>query len=370
MKIKKIKYFFSLLVLLAFANGCSLDKYEDLSSLDSVTTPSSIAAIFDMTDDNSGNVTITPSGENVGSYNIYFGDATPDPENVQSGKSTIHSYAEGEYTVKIVGMAVNGVTSEKTYPLSIVYRAPENLEPTFSKSGYVLTVSAKADYAASYLVYFDDVANEVGTPLENGAEVTHDFGGHGNFDVKVVALSGGGAETEVITPITMFDPFLLPIDFENPFVNYKFGTFGGGQQFSTVDNPNSSGMNTSLKVGKFRRGWEEWSGTYTVLDNPVAFDFSVGSKVKMWVYTENVADIGKKMKFELESGTISNGIAKLEAPLTLSGVWEELVFDFGPMLADGTIPADTTFPRFVLRFNRGTNGDFATIYIDNIRFTN
>lgn len=365
---KKNKYFLSLLILIVFAIGCSVDKYDDLSSLNSIAAPSAVEAIFDVTNDNSGNVTITPSGQGTGSYDVFFGDGAD--ANVQSGANIVHSYAEGEYTVKIVAKGINGAIKEVTYPLSMVYRAPENLAVKFTKSGYVLKVSAKADYAASFLVYFGDVANEVGTPLAVGEEVEHDFGTSGTFDVKVIALSGGAAQVEQSTSVTMYDPFLLPIDFESPFVNYFFGTFGGGQQFTKEANPDPSGINTSATVGRFRRGWEEWSGTYSPLDNPTAFDFAVGSKVKIWVYTPDAVNVGKKLKFELESGTISNGIALLEVPLTTSGVWEELVFDFGPLLANGTIPAGTTFPRFVLRFNRGTNGDFATIYVDNIRFTN
>jgi len=368
MKKNKIKYFLSLLVLLVFVNGCTIEKYEDLSSLESITSPDLVAAIFDVTNDNTGKVTITPSGEGTGSYDIDFGDG--DTANVQSGSNTVHNYAEGEYTVRIIAKSLNGDSTEKTYPLSIVYREPENLEVTFTKAGYVLDVSAKADYAASFLVFFGDVVDEVGTPMEKGATLTHDFGGSGTFDVKVIALSGGVAEIESIEAVTMFDPYLLPIDFENPFVNYFFGTFGGGQQFTKEANPDPSGINTSDTVGRFRRGWEEWSGTYTPLDDPTAFDFSVGNKVKMWVYNPDAVNIGKLMKFELESGTISNGIARLEAPITTSGEWEELVFDFEPMLDEGTIPAGTTFPRFVMRFNRGTNGDFATLYVDNIRFTN
>jgi len=367
---KKIKYFITLLILVAFVIGCNEEKYDDLSFLDNVTTPANIETIFDITDDNSGDVTITPSGEGVTTYKVHFGDATTDPALVAPGSKIVHKYAEGDYTVKIEGVAADGASTETTFPLSVVYRAPENLDITFSKSGHVLTVQADADYAASYLVFFGDVTNEVGTSLASGGEVSHDYGTSGTFNVKVIALSGGAAQTEEVTEVTMFDPYLLPIDFENPFVNYFFGTFGGGQQFTKEANPDPSGINTSATVGKFRRGWEEWSGTYTPLDDPEAFNFEEGSKVKMWVYTDDAANIGKKMKFELESGTISNGIALLEAPLTTSGAWEELVFDFSPMLTDGTIPAGTTFPRFVLRFNRGTNGDFATIYVDNIRFTN
>jgi len=366
---KKIKYFLSSLILIVFAIGCSEEKYDDLSALDSVTSPSNIEAIFDITDDNSGDVTITPSGQAASNYKVHFGDTTLEPALVAPGSKIVHKYAEGEYTVKVEGVAFDGSTSETTFPLSVVYRAPEALEVTFTKTGYVLKVEADADYAASYLVFFGDDANEVGTPLEAGGEVTHDYGGSGTFNVKVIALSGGAAETELISEVTMFDPYLLPIDFENPFVDYIFFTFGGGQQFTKEANPDASGINTSATVGRFRRGWEDWSGVITpVLDAPM--DFSAGDKMRIMVYNPDPVNIGKLLKLELQAGTIDNGIANLVVPVTTSGQWEELVFDYGPMIADGTIPGDTTMTRFVLRFNRGTNGDFATLYVDDIRFTN
>ncbi|HEV2830685.1 MAG TPA: hypothetical protein VGW31_01780, partial [Hanamia sp.] len=74
----------------------------------------------------------------------------------------------------------------------------------------------------------------------------------------------------------------------------------------------------------------------------------------------------------LESGTINNGIAVLKVPITKSGVWEELVFDYSTISA---IPADAKFNQLVLRFNDALNGDGvggtgAVIYVDNFKLTN
>jgi len=214
-------------------------------------------------------------------------------------------------------------------------------------------------------VYYGDVTNEVGTPLATGAEVVHDYAAIGIYSVKVVALSGGIAQIEKITSITVTVPFVFPITFEDPNVNYFFGTFGGGQQFTKVANPDPTGLNTSATVGKFKRGWESWSGTGSPLNAPL--DFATGKKVKVWVYNPDPLAIGKKLNVELESGTINNGIAILKVAITTSGVWEELVFDFSTLPA---IPATAKFNKLVLRFNDGVNGDFATLYLDNFRLTN
>lgn len=362
---KIIKYLLYTLVILFFITGCKREKFVDTSSIVTATAPGKIATIFDITNDNSGKVTITPSGEGTGSYDVYFGDATTTPANVKSGNSVVHNYTEGNYTVKIIAKGVTGINTEKTFPLSIVYRVPENLAVTFTKKIHNLKVKASADYAASFLVYFGDVVNEVGTPLAKGAEVSHDYAVAGTYNVKVIALSGGAAKTEKITTVIISDAFAMPIDFEGTSVNYFFGTFGGGQQFTKVVNPDPTGLNTSATVGKFKRGWDAWSGTYSPLDAPM--DFALGKKVKVWVYNPDPLNIGKKLNVELESGTIANGIAVLKVPFTTSGAWEELVFDFS---TNAAIPATAKFNQLVLRFNDAVNGDFAIFYLDNFRFTN
>lgn len=364
---KKIKYLVSLLILIAFTVGCSLDKFDDLSSVKTLTNPGKVASLFDITSDNTGKVTITPTGEGTGSYDVYFGDGIAAPANVPSGNSVSHNYSEGNYTVKIVAKGLNGVNTEKTYPLAIVFNAPENLVVTLTQSLLNLKVKAKADrFAISYLVYFGDVANEVGTPLAIGAELSHNYASVGTYDVKVIAFGVGIATTEKITSVKVTVPFVFPINFETQNVNYFFGTFGGGQQFTTVANPNPTGLNKSATVGKFVRGNEAWSGTFSPLDAPL--NLATGKKVKVWVYNPDPANIGKKLNVELESGsTIANGIAVLKMPVTTSGVWEELVFDFKTL---PTVPTGEKFSQLVLRFNDGVDGDFATIYLDNFRLTN
>jgi hypothetical protein len=285
---------------------------------------------------------------------------------VQPGQSITHAYPEGDYTVTIVSKNLAGQEVSNTYPLKVTYRAPENLKVTTTTKVHNIKVKATAQYAASYLVYFGDVANETGTPLASGGEVSHDYASAGNYNVKVVALSGGAAKTEQTTPVTIYDAFGLPITFDDPHINPFFGTFGGGQQFAVVDNPNPSGLNTSAKVGKFTRGFESWSGTYSPLDTKI--DMSVGKKIKVLVYNPDPSLIGKKLNVELENGSsISNGIAVLKTALTTSGAWEELEFDFGSIPA---IPANEKFGQLVLRFNDSTDGAGAVIYVDNFRLTN
>ena len=370
---KKITITLSLLVLIAGITGCKKDGVDKDTSFLNTASTGATGKVFDISNDNSGKVTITPTGEGVSSFLVKFGHGTGTSAEatVKPGYNTSHNYPEGSYTVTIVSKSLSGTETTATYPLQLTYRAPEKVTINTEATGLTLKVSATALYAASYLVYFGDVANETGTPLAAGANVSHTYAANGTYTVKVVALSGGAAKTEATKSVTVTDPFGLPITFERATVNYFFGTFGGGQQFATVANPNASGLNTSAKVGKFTRGWEWWSGTYSPLDIPL--DMSLGKKIKVLVYNPDPALVGAKLNVELEKADGSNpadGVAVLKVPLTTSGAWEELVFDFGTIAG---IPSNAKFKQLVLRFNDAADGAAGfgqVVYVDNFTQTN
>ena len=365
---KKITILLSLFAFMVGSIGCKKNGIDDDTSFLSSAVTANPGKIFDISNDNSGNVKITPTGEGASSYIIQFGDGTGASASaeVKPGFSATHAYPEGSYTVTIVSKSLSGQGSPTSYPLQVTYRAPENLNVTTTQDVHLLKVKATALYAASYLVYFGDVANETGTPLAKGAEVSHTYASAGTYNVKVVALSGGAAKTEKISPVTIYDAFGLPITFDLSTINYFFGTFGDAQQFAIVANPNPSGLDTSAKVGRFTRGNQSWSGTYSPLNIPI--DMALGKKIKVLAYNPDPTLIGKKLNVELESGSsIANGIAVLKTAFTTSGAWEELIFDFSTIPA---IPATEKFKQLVLRFNDGVNGAGAVIYVDDFRQTN
>ena len=248
---KKITVICSFVFLLLVASSCNkkdgIDK--DLSFL-GTAAPGNADKIFNISNDNSGRVRITPTGDGISTFLVAYGHGTGSGASatVMAGDNTVHIYPEGSYTVSITASDISGRQTTTTFPLTLTYRAPENLTVDINQSVHNLKVKASADFAASYLVYFGDAAGEAGTPLAKGAEVSHNYAAAGNYNVRVVALSGGVATLEKITPVMITDPFGLPITFENQFINYFFGTFGDGQQFIKTANPNPSGINTSVTV--------------------------------------------------------------------------------------------------------------------------
>lgn len=367
---KRIKLIFSLAILLAVMVRCSVpDGVSQDMTVDKTATPTGLETIIDVTNDNSGNVTFTPSASGAGTFDVYFGDSSSSPSNVQFGASVTHKYNEGNYTAKVVARGLNGVNIEKTYPISLVFRAPEGLSATFTKNGHTLKVKASASYAASYLVYFGDAgSSETGTPLANSQEISHNYATAGVYNVKVVALSGGLAQTEKTTAVTITDPFEFPITFENPLVVYSFSASAGFSS-SKVANPNVSGLNTTSQVGRFNKivGSAAGAGTSSVLETPLAFEGGK-NKIKVLAYTTGATNIGKKVTLELIS-TDGATVATLKVALTKSGAWEELVFDFGTIIP--AIPSTTLFNKMNIRFNDISGGRSGEIfYLDEFSQSN
>ncbi|HER40536.1 MAG TPA: hypothetical protein ENO10_04880, partial [Salinimicrobium catena] len=178
----------------------------------------------------------------------------------------------------ITGQNLAGETAQGTQPLTVSFRAPENLEVNVEKDpadNYTISVSASADYATMFNVFFGDQEGEEPTLLMPGETVSHTYETIGTYDVKVVALSGGEATSELITTIAITDPLFLPIDFESAKLDYDFFNFGPDMAYgvSVVANPDPTDVNPSDRVGAYTKpaGSEVWAGTFIVLDEPIDF---------------------------------------------------------------------------------------------------
>ena len=247
-----IKYFYSALLTLVVLAACNKVKTDDVSFVDAAAAPTKLSVLFDITQDNTGMVTITPNGEGAIFYDVYYGDATTTPANLSAGKNIKHTYAEGVYNVKIVGRAVNGKTTELIQKLTVSFRAPENLVVNVAidpANNFKVNVSASALYETFFKVFYGDVVNEPGQSFLEGQMVSHVYAATGTYTVRVVAYSGGVATTTFTTTVTIVDPILLPITFESPSVNYAFTNFGGGVA-TKIANPQINGINTSANVGR------------------------------------------------------------------------------------------------------------------------
>jgi hypothetical protein len=365
MIMKTFKYFLVITFSLAVAAGCKKDIFDDVSFVETATLTDKLSALFDITQDNTGLVTITPNGEGAVSYDIFYGDATTASVKVMPGGNTRHTYAEGVYNVKIIGYNVTGKTSEVTQKLTVSFRKPENVEMTATidpADKFKVNVTAKGTYETMFRVTFGDAPNELPKSFLEGETISHIYTAVGTYTVEVVALSGGAATTEVTKTVAIVDPVLLPITFESPTLNYAFNNFDGGL-VTVVNNPQINGLNTSAKVGKMvKNPGQPWGGSVISLGTPI--DFSANKIFRMKVFSPRV---GAKVLLKVENPTDNTINFEKEVSTTVANAWEDLVFDYS------TINATRSYQNLVLIFELGTPGDGSanfTFLFDDIRLTN
>ncbi|MEJ8818369.1 PKD domain-containing protein [Lacibacter sp. H407] len=360
-----IKNIFPFILLLLVITGCKQELNDDLSFLNSAVNAGKVSALFEITQDNTGNVTITPNGEGAVSYDVYYGDGGTTFVKVQAGKSTTHKYAEGVYNVKLVAYNITGKTTEATQQLTVSFRAPENLQVTADldvANNFKVNVTASALYETMFRVYFGDVPNEVPVSFMEGETISHTYAAVGTYTVRVVALSGGAATTEFTKTITIVDPVLLPLTFESSTLVFNWGNFGGGV-VTVIDNPNKTGINTTNRVGRMvKNAPEVWGGSVITLGAPI--DFSANKVFRMKVYSPRV---GAKVLLKVENATDGGIFFEKEVSTTVANTWEDLVFDYN------AINTANSYQKVVLIFDLGTPGDGSanfTFLFDDIRLTN
>lgn len=363
---KSIKYLLSAtLFFTIFLFGCKKEIFDDTSFLSSDLDPQALGTMFDITQDNTGLVTITPNGTSAVSYDVYYGHGGTTPVKVEAGKSTTHIYPEGLYNVRVVGYNVTGKTTEVTKQLTVSFRVPENLVINVVKdatNNFKVNASATALYETNFKVFWGDVANDPGTSFLEGSTVSKIYSATGTYKVKITAYSGGAATKSDSVNITITDPIVLPIDFQSATINYAFANFGGATA-TKIANPQMNGINTSSSVGRMVKGAPEvWAGSLLTLGSPI--DFSTNKVFRMKVFSPRV---GAKFLLKVENATNSAISFEKEATCTVANTWEDLVFDYS------AVSTTQSFHKVVLIFDLGTAGDGSpnfTYLFDDIRQTN
>ncbi|GAA0723668.1 hypothetical protein GCM10009430_27360 [Aquimarina litoralis] len=359
-----LKFIPILTILASIFVGCNDD---DISyAFEGISAPTDVNAVFDITQDDTGLVSITPSATSASSFEIYFGDTDNEEATVISPGSTAeHIYQEGTYTARVVAVGATGLTSEFSQVVVVSFRAPENLVVTLDQDTVnpaIVRVSASADFATLFDVYFGDVENEEPTIIMPGETVEHTYENPGDYTVRVVARGAGAATTETTQLVTITaatDPVTLPIDFESFTINYGFTSFGNATA-QVIDNPNQLDINTSARVGQLTKptGAEVWAGTFLQLENPI--DFSTNKLFRVKVFAPKS---GITVKLKVENATDANIGYEVDAVNTIANEWEELEFDFS------AIDTNNEYQKVVIFFDFGVAGDDSVYLFDDVTLT-
>ena len=353
------KYLFFVSVL-CVAVACSDDE-RPTQFLEEIQAPSNLSLLTTITQDNSGLVTFAPNGEGATAFEIQFGDAG-EIAVLLPGETTSRVYAEGVYNVVLTALGIDGDSTELQQELTVTFKQPENLSVTINPVAgnvFAIDVDATADFETYFEFYPGISPDEEPIPFMEGEPLRYTYAAVGNYDTRVVALSGGAATTTYTETVSIVNPLTLPINFEDSTLNYEFVDFGNVAS-SVVANPDASGINTSSTVGQTIKpnGAEVWGGTFLQLDDPIDFSSLNHFQVKVWAPQSGIV-----VKLKLENATDGAISTEIDVTNTVANAWETLVFDF----SNANLTQE--YHKVVLFFDFGNPGNGNTYYFDDISLT-
>ena len=324
---KRFTFFSYILWVALFAFTAQSCNDDDISYvLSDVSAPTKVSATFDIAQDDSGTVTLSPTAEGATNFQVYFGDAdVEEATDVAPGEDVSHVYVEGNYTVRVVAVGLTGLTSEYAQNITVSFRAPEDLNVDIATAGLTATVIPTATNATMFDVFFGEKDPDEPVSVMAGENAQYMYRQPGEYTVRVVAKGAGAATIESSQQVMISgatDPIVLPITFDSETVGYTFTTFNGAS-FEVVDNPDLSGANsTASKVGAITNSGNAYEGGSFNLGTPV--DFSGENKVitiKFW------SDVPLPVLLKFEGGVDDARQTEVVAQHGGTG-WETLSFDF------------------------------------------
>ncbi|MEM9390061.1 MAG: hypothetical protein AAGA02_06280 [Bacteroidota bacterium] len=353
---KTIKYLTLLLITgLLIVVSCGDDDGLILSESD-LSAPQNVSAVFTISDDNTGTVTVTPVGEGAAAFEILFGDVeNEEPAVVSPGESATHIYEEGNFVLTLTAVSVAGGRTSITQDIVILFDAPENLQVDIVQDRFDVTVTPTADGAFSFDLFFGELDNEEPTTIMPGESSTYTYDTTGQFVIRALARGAGAAFIESMDTITVTNPVEgFPLDFSMD--NQVFGTFNGAS-FAIGADPDD----VTNPVGAITNSGAEFEGVS--LSYETAVDFSFNKIITMRFYTD-VPNNDVLMKFE--NGT-ENAVEVVQTATSMG--WNELSFDFSnanfSFPESGAVNATGAYNTVVL-FVDGPAFTAGTFFIDDI----
>lgn len=265
---KTFKYFLSIVLFVAAVVACTEDEFGSTEFISSVEAPANVVALYNVTQDNTGLVTITPNSEGAVSYDIYFGDGTTNPVKVDQGSNITNTYAEGSYEVKIIATGITGLKTEVTQPLVVSFKAPENAEVVMENDAAIskqVNVTATADYATMYDVYFGEEGNDEPVSANIGEIASYVYQEPGTYTITVVVKSAAIETVEVVQEFEVTE-ILQPIE--------KAPTSPDRESADVVSI--YSDVYTNVEVSEWNPGWGQSTELSTFVideDNILKYDY-------------------------------------------------------------------------------------------------
>ena len=368
---KKLKNIYKILAVLLLIAACTDSDLRDLSFLDRMSAPSNLEMVYNITQDNTGAVTISPNADGASTFDVFFGDSTPDPMRIPQGENANHVYAEGQYDVKVIAYNTNGDATEMSKPLTVSFRAPENLVVTLDNDAAIskqVNVNATAEFATMYEFYSGEetVTQPVAT-ANIGEALSYQYATAGTYSVKVIAKGGAIETTE------------YAVDFEVTEI------LAPTAAASTPPNRNAedvvsifSDAYTDVTLDELPTGWSASSFESVAIGSDNVWKLSNIDFIGMVTNYANGIDVAAMEKLHIDywvpSGisnglsvkivnTVDGGEAVASLGATVAGTWQSIDIDMTDF--DGGNLANKNKITQILIDSDGTAG---VVYIDNFYF--
>jgi hypothetical protein len=191
---KTINKLFTLLFVFTAFISCKEDFLEETDF--GIVAPANVNATFNITQDNTGLVTITPTADGAVSFDVDYGDGSEPATGIAIGKHTKHTYTEGNHTVGIIANGMGGLKTAATVDLVVSFKAPQNLVVAITNSATIsqqVDVVATADFATTFDVD-PGVAGADAVSANIGETASYKYAEVGTYTITVTA-KGGAIET-------------------------------------------------------------------------------------------------------------------------------------------------------------------------------
>ena len=191
---KTINKIFTLLFVFTAFISCKEDFLEETDF--GIVAPTNVNATFNITQDNTGLVTITPTADGAVSFDVDYGDGSDPATGIAIGKHTKHTYTEGNHTVGIIANGLGGLKTAATVDLVVSFKAPQNLVVAITNSATIsqqVDVVATADFATTFDVD-PGVAGADAVSANIGETASYKYAEAGTYTITVTA-KGGAIET-------------------------------------------------------------------------------------------------------------------------------------------------------------------------------
>ena len=159
-----------------------------------------------------------------------------------------------------------------------------------------------------------------------------------------------GAAPPPPPPTDSTDKYILPIDFE--LIDVNFTPFGNSTD-TTVDNPDTTGVNLSKRVLETVHGNETWAGVFVDLKSQL--DFSSNTEIAVKILAPNTGVLRIKLE-DSNDGTI---FIEKDVAVNAAQAWIEVKIDFAGE-PSGTYDRLVFFPGWGV-------ASAGTFYLDDIK---